>query len=102
MVSSLTGHVSKRMHEESQVQKEKRKLREAKGGGKNKGGGKVDGNPQRQMRGGGKKQRAGGAGVAGFLKIIPCLRPVLGRFFGGRPKVVFGTLKTKVSGAVQR
>ena len=62
--------------------------------------------PPRQMRGGGQEVEKvlwpGGAGVAGFLKIIPCLRPVLGRFFGGRPKVVFGTLKTKVSGAVQR
>ena len=36
VVPSLTEHVAKRMHEESQVMKEKRKLQEAKGRGKTK------------------------------------------------------------------
>ena len=38
VVPSLTEHVFRRMHEESQIQKEKRKMLEAKSAGKGRGG----------------------------------------------------------------
>ena len=52
---SLTERVAKRMHEESQVLKEKRKMREAKGSGKSKG--KTDSPPQ--GRRGGRRSEEG-------------------------------------------
>eukprot|EP00435_Cladocopium_sp_Y103_P071047 s689_g36.t1 len=57
VVPSLTEHVARKMHEESQVLKEKRKLKEVKGGGKGKGkydAGKYDAPPKPD--GGGPKK----------------------------------------------
>ncbi|CAE7245563.1 prfA [Symbiodinium sp. CCMP2592] len=54
VVQSLTEHVAKRMHEDAQIQKEKRKLSEAKGNGKNKG--KVPTSPPNPEGGGGGKK----------------------------------------------
>ena len=53
VVPSLTEHVAKRMHEDAQIQKEKRKLSEAKGMGKN---GKVPTSPPNPEGGGGGKK----------------------------------------------
>eukprot|EP00438_Fugacium_kawagutii_P019085 Skav234713 [mRNA] locus=scaffold634:71989:73248:+ [translate_table: standard] len=61
IVPSLQEHVARRMHEESQIQKEKRKLREskdsAKGPGKGKGGQNNNpSNPPKNTEGGGGKK----------------------------------------------
>lgn len=58
VVPSLTEYVAKRMHEDSQVMKEKRKLKEAKdakGQGKNKGNPQPSNPPKPEGAGGGKK-----------------------------------------------
>ena len=53
VVPALSEHVAKRMHEDSQIQKEKRKLAESKGAGKNKGKSSTPPNPD---GGGGPKK----------------------------------------------
>lgn len=90
IVPSLQEHVARRMHEESQVQKQKRKLREhkdsAKGPGKGKGGANnYPANPPKAGEGGGQKVIVlPGSLIAGF-GLPACFEPV-------RPAVGSATL----------